>query len=116
MYIRICTNMRKLPLGLCGIRCGARKIVRYPKKRLHQNKPKIESSDIDIDIKKAKYPKRCSKGPVLIFYPAKKWYRYGSERDIDVLVTEYLVQGRVGERLLLTDSRERRSALDEQAL
>ena len=44
---------------------------------------------------------RCAQGPVLVVYPEAVWYRYAHRQDIDEIVTEHLLAGRVVERLKL---------------
>ena len=42
---------------------------------------------------------RCSEGPVLVVYPDDVWYSYVDAQDIDEIIDEHLVNGRVVERL-----------------
>ena len=42
---------------------------------------------------------RCEQGPVLVVYPEAVWYTYVDRDDIDEIVEEHLVNGRVVERL-----------------
>lgn len=42
---------------------------------------------------------RCEHGPVMVVYPEGVWYRYGSQADIDEIVTEHLTAGRPVPRL-----------------
>jgi (2Fe-2S) ferredoxin len=42
---------------------------------------------------------RCDNGPVLVVYPEGVWYTYVDASDIDEIVDEHLVNGRVVERL-----------------
>lgn len=44
---------------------------------------------------------RCSKGPVAVVYPEGTWYSYVDEHDIDEIVQEHLLGGRVVERLVI---------------
>lgn len=44
---------------------------------------------------------RCAGGPVAVVYPDGVWYTYVDQQDIDEIVDEHLLQGRVVERLLL---------------
>ncbi len=44
---------------------------------------------------------RCEEGPVLVVYPEGTWYTYVDQADIDEIVDEHLVGGRVVERLRL---------------
>ncbi len=42
---------------------------------------------------------RCKEGPVLVIYPEAVWYTYVDREDVDEIVDEHLVHGRVVERL-----------------
>jgi (2Fe-2S) ferredoxin len=42
---------------------------------------------------------RCSEGPVIVVYPEGVWYTYVDEQDVDEIIQEHLVGGRVVERL-----------------
>jgi (2Fe-2S) ferredoxin len=42
---------------------------------------------------------RCELGPVLVVYPEATWYTYVDKDDIDEIIDEHLVHGRIVERL-----------------
>jgi (2Fe-2S) ferredoxin len=42
---------------------------------------------------------RCEEGPCVVVYPEGVWYTYVDKADIDEIVEEHLVNGRVVERL-----------------
>jgi (2Fe-2S) ferredoxin len=42
---------------------------------------------------------RCEQGPVLVIYPEAVWYTYVDKEDIDEIIDQHLVNGRVVERL-----------------
>jgi len=42
---------------------------------------------------------RCTEGPVLVIYPEGTWYTYVDREDIDEIINEHLIGGRVVERL-----------------
>lgn len=44
---------------------------------------------------------RCDEGPVIAVYPQGVWYTYVDQEDIEEIVQEHLVNGRIVERLLL---------------
>jgi (2Fe-2S) ferredoxin len=46
---------------------------------------------------------RCSEGPVLVIYPEGTWYTYVDKDDLDEILQEHLINGRVVERLRLPD-------------
>ena len=41
----------------------------------------------------------CKGGPVMVVYPEEVWYTYVDRADIDEIIDEHLVNGRVVERL-----------------
>ncbi|MBI3900338.1 MAG: NAD(P)H-dependent oxidoreductase subunit E [Gammaproteobacteria bacterium] len=42
---------------------------------------------------------RCSEGPAMVVYPEGVWYTYVDESDIDEIVDQHLLHGRVVDRL-----------------
>ena len=42
---------------------------------------------------------RCNEGPVIAIYPQEIWYTYVDKSDIDEIIDEHLVHGRIVERL-----------------
>ena len=44
---------------------------------------------------------RCELGPVMVIYPEGVWYTYIDQADIDEIIDEHLVNGRIVERLKL---------------
>ncbi|GAB4292859.1 MAG: NAD(P)H-dependent oxidoreductase subunit E [Thiohalomonadaceae bacterium] len=42
---------------------------------------------------------RCSEGPVIVIYPQETWYTYVDREDIDDIIEQHLLHGRVVERL-----------------
>lgn len=46
---------------------------------------------------------RCGQGPVVVVYPEGLWYRIQTREDIEEIVQEHLLAGRVVERLRLTE-------------
>lgn len=42
---------------------------------------------------------RCAQGPVIAIYPEGIWYTYVDKEDIDEIIDEHLVHGRIVERL-----------------
>lgn len=47
---------------------------------------------------------RCDDGPVLVIYPDNVWYTFVDEEDVDEIISEHLVNGRVVSRLRLEDA------------
>ena len=54
-----------------------------------------------VRVNKAGCLDRCAGGPVAVVYPEGVWYTYVDDHDIDDIVNEHLVGGKVVERLLL---------------
>ena len=42
---------------------------------------------------------RCDEGPVIVIYPEEVWYTYVDQKDIDEIISEHLLKGRIVERL-----------------
>ena len=56
-----------------------------------------------IRINKAGCLDRCDEGPVLVVYPDNVWYTYVDQEDIEEIIQEHLVNGRIVSRLRLPD-------------
>ena len=52
-----------------------------------------------VRVNKAGCLDRCAAGPVMVVYPEAVWYTYVDRQDIDEIIDEHLVHGRVVERL-----------------
>jgi (2Fe-2S) ferredoxin len=57
-----------------------------------------------VRVNKAGCLDRCAGGPVMVVYPEAVWYTFVDQADIDEIVQEHLVHGRVVERLQLPPS------------
>ena len=42
---------------------------------------------------------RCDQGPVMVIYPEAVWYTYVDKEDVEEIIQEHLVNGRIVERL-----------------
>ena len=42
---------------------------------------------------------RCSEGPAVVVYPDGVWYTYVDQEDVDEIIKEHLVHGRIVDRL-----------------
>ena len=42
---------------------------------------------------------RCAEGPVIVVYPEEIWYTYVDKSDIDEIIEEHIMNGRIVERL-----------------
>jgi len=54
-----------------------------------------------VRINKAGCLDRCEQGPCLVIYPEAVWYTYVDQRDIDEIIDQHLVGGKIVERLRL---------------
>lgn len=44
---------------------------------------------------------RCPDGPTVVVYPDGVWYNFRSREDVEEIIQEHLINGRVVERLLM---------------
>ncbi|HET7587102.1 MAG TPA: (2Fe-2S) ferredoxin domain-containing protein [Gammaproteobacteria bacterium] len=54
-----------------------------------------------VRVNKAGCMDRCDEGPAVVIYPEGTWYTYADEDDVNEIVDQHLVHGRVVERLLM---------------
>lgn len=57
------------------------------------------SGEGKVRVNKAGCLDRCEQGPCLVVYPDATWYTYVDKQDIDEIIDEHLVHGRVVDRL-----------------
>ena len=96
-HVFFCCNQRTNGKQCCADN-GAVKVRDYAKDRIKELKM---SGPGKVRINMAGCLDRCSQGPVIVVYPEEVWYTYVDESDIDEIINEHLVNGRVVERLLL---------------
>jgi (2Fe-2S) ferredoxin len=53
----------------------------------------------NVRVNQAGCMDRCEEGPVLVVYPQGVWYTYVDKDDVDEIIEEHLVNGRIVERL-----------------
>ena len=94
-HIFFCTNQRADGEACCQNH-GANDMRTYAKERVKVLVPKSAGR---MRVNSAGCMDRCEKGPVMVVYPEAVWYRYGSKADIDEIINEHLLHGRVVERL-----------------
>lgn len=99
-HVFICTNKREDSNKACCAKGGAEDLFDYAKAQI---KTLQLSGKGKIRINKAGCLDRCSEGPVLVVYPEGVWYHYQTRVDIDEIIDEHLIQGRIVKRLLLSD-------------
>jgi len=94
-HVFFCQNKREPPAACCanhnaeGMRDHAKKRIKALKMS-GPGKVRINSSGC-LD--------RCEEGPCIVVYPEGTWYTYVDKEDIDEIIDEHLVNGRVVERL-----------------
>ncbi|MFO1380720.1 MAG: (2Fe-2S) ferredoxin domain-containing protein [Chitinivorax sp.] len=96
-HVFFCTNQRAEGETCCNNR-GATGMQTYAKDRIAALGLKGKGN---CRINKAGCLDRCDAGPVLVVYPEGVWYTYIDQADIDEIIDEHLVNGRIVERLKL---------------
>ena len=94
-HVFFCTNLREDGSACCQ-RFNARAMRDYAKKR---SKALGIAGAGQVRINSAGCLDRCNEGPVLVVYPEGVWYSYLDQSDVDEIIEEHLVNGRVVERL-----------------
>lgn len=94
-HVFFCCNQRDEGRACCNNH-GAQELRDYAKKRV---KELGLAGPGKVRINQAGCLDRCEEGPVIVVYPEAVWYTYVDREDIDEIVEEHLVHGRVVERL-----------------
>lgn len=94
-HVFFCQNLREDGRQCCA-ECGSPALRDYAKKRL---KEAGQHGKGKIRVNQAGCLDRCEEGPVVVVYPEEVWYTYVDEEDIDEIIDEHLIGGRVVERL-----------------
>lgn len=99
-HIFFCVNRRTDGRACCAEH-GAESLQAYAKERV---KALGLAGRDKVRVNKAGCLDRCDEGPVLVVYPDNVWYTYVDQEDIDEIIDEHLVHGRVVKRLQLGDA------------
>lgn len=94
-HVFFCCNQRDGGIDCCN-NLGATALRDYAKDRI---KALGLNGACQVRINSAGCLGRCDEGPVVVVYPEETWYTYVDQSDIDEIVEEHLVNGRVVERL-----------------
>lgn len=94
-HVFFCTNQRANGEACCQDH-GSDAMRTYAKERLKALVPKTAGR---MRINSAGCLDRCELGPVLVVYPEGIWYTYVDKEDIDEIINEHLLHGRIVERL-----------------
>lgn len=98
-HVFFCTNQREPGVACCG-QYNAAEIREYAKAKIKE----LElSGEGGVRINTAGCLGRCEWGPVIVVYPQEVWYTYIDRQDVDEIISEHLRNGRIVERLLVTD-------------
>lgn len=102
-HVFFCCNQRAPGERTCCNDKGATRVRDYAKKRIKQlglNQPG------EVRINQAGCMERCEEGPCVVVYPEGVWYTYVDEDDVDEIIDEHIVKGKVVQRLKLKDSKD----------
>lgn len=94
-HVFFCCNQRE-PGESCCNALGASEVQNYAKDRIAELKLKGPGK---VRINKAGCLDRCDQGPVLVIYPEAVWYSYVDKEDVEEIIQEHLIHGRIVERL-----------------
>jgi (2Fe-2S) ferredoxin len=94
-HVFFCQNRRDPPAACCANH-NAEGMREHAKKRIKELKLSGEGK---VRINSSGCLDRCEEGPCIVVYPEGTWYTYVDKQDIDEIVDEHLVNGRVVERL-----------------
>jgi (2Fe-2S) ferredoxin len=95
-HVFFCCNQREAGARASCNNAGASELRDYAKKKV---KELGLSGTGKVRINMAGCLDRCDEGPVLVVYPDETWYTYVDRADIDEIINEHLLHGRVVERL-----------------
>ncbi len=94
-HVFFCTNKRDDGRQSCE-ECGASAMREHAKQRIKALGLRGKGG---VRINAAGCLDRCEEGPVVVVYPGGVWYTYVDHEDVDEIIDEHLVAGRVVERL-----------------
>lgn len=94
-HIFFCNNVRKDAAQCCS-QFGAKALYRYAKDTC---RAKGYLGEGKFGISESRCLGRCEHGPVAVVYPDDIWYQYIDEEDIDDIINEHLIGGKVVKRL-----------------
>jgi (2Fe-2S) ferredoxin len=96
-HVFFCQNQREGPRACCANR-GAADLRDYCKERV---KALGLAGEGKVRVNMAGCLDRCEQGPVIVVYPEGTWYTYVDKVDIDEIIEEHLVNGRIVDRLVI---------------
>lgn len=94
-HVFFCTNKRDGGRACCANH-GSPEMRDYAKTRVKE----LGLAGVGgVRINNAGCMDRCEEGPTMVVYPEGVWYTYVDREDVDEIIDEHLVHGRVVERL-----------------
>ena len=93
-HLFFCTNVREN--GICCDDHDALAMRNYAKQR---TKDLGIAGQGGVRVNISGCLDRCSEGPVAVVYPEGVWYTYENKEDVDEIIDNHLVDGRIVERL-----------------
>lgn len=94
-HVFICCNQREAGEQCCNA-VGGSAALAYAKDRIGALKKNGAGA---IRINKAGCLGRCDNGPVMVVYPEETWYSFIDHDDVEEIIQEHLLNGRVVDRL-----------------
>ena len=94
-HLFFCTNKRDDGSACCANH-NAQALRDYAKTRI---KALGVYGEGRVRVNNAGCMDRCEEGPVLVVYPEGVWYTYVDKEDIDEIIDEHVLKGRIVERL-----------------
>ena len=94
-HMFFCLNRRDPPEACCANHDSER-MRAYAKDRV---KALGLAGEGKVRVNQAGCLDRCEQGPCIVVYPDDVWYTYVDKQDIDEIIDEHLVNGRVVARL-----------------
>lgn len=95
-HLFFCTNQRDDGSACCQ-QHGAQALRDYAKQRTKALG--IAGKEGCVRVNSAGCLNRCDEGPVAVVYPEAVWYTYVDQDDIDEIIEQHLLHGRIVERL-----------------
>ena len=96
-HVMLCTNQK--PAGKqCCANSGGEEFFSYMKTRLLELEMHGPGK---VRVSKSGCLGRCSSGPCIVIYPEGVWYTYSSPEDIDKIIDNHLIAGKIVDSLLI---------------
>jgi (2Fe-2S) ferredoxin len=94
-HVFFCCNQRAAGEACCNNH-AAQQMRDYAKQRV---KELGIAGKGQVRVNQAGCLDRCEEGPVLVIYPEEVWYTYVDQEDVDEIIDQHLLRGRIVERL-----------------